>query len=75
MIRHLTIDAMICNSDVEAIQEAADCGYAAVRLQGKPMAVAQGELDRLESFGVSFAYLTSHTDRQGVERLITVPVN
>jgi hypothetical protein len=72
----IAIQAIECESKHDALQWADASGQGeAVLLDGKPMVVSQGDLDRLAEGGVEFAYLCNHEMPDGSYRIITVPVN
>jgi translation initiation factor 2B subunit (eIF-2B alpha/beta/delta family) len=54
----------------EAITHTAARDMAAVLLNSKPAAVSRKDAERLETAGVSFAYLCDHKGK-----VVTVPVN
>lgn len=54
----------------EAIAHAAAKDMAAVLLNGKPAVVSRKDAERMETAGVSFAYLCDHKGT-----VVTVPVN
>lgn len=64
-----------CNDVWEAMQQADIEGGKPIRLAGRYFVVVEQEAERLAADGVSFAFLSVHTLRDGTYRLVTVPVN
>ncbi len=60
----------------EAIQHGDAIGIGeAITIGGKVLLVYPAEIERLTNLGVSFAHLSWHADRNGEQRIMTVPVN
>jgi hypothetical protein len=72
----ITYRAIDFDTAGEGIQHAdAERRGRAVLIDGKLQVVSESDADRLAAAGVEFAYLVDHEMRDGIRRIVTIPVN